>query len=96
MIFDPNKRGGHFFDIFDPPPTPPSKAQKVGFKWGGVGGWWGGGVLQESHLLQYGLQLGWDPPSPQLTTVRRGVIGTGHTHFSLPAEAGSEKLCGSR
>ena len=52
--------------------------------------------LQESHLLWYGLQLGWDPPSPQMTTVRRGVVGTGHTNFSLPAEAGYEKLRGSR
>ena len=65
----------------------------------GSGAWTGVVVvgLQESHLLWYGLQLGWDPPSPQLTTMRRGVVGTGHTNFfSLPAEAGSEKLRGSR
>ena len=32
--FRPNKRGGgHFFNIFDPPPTP-QKPKKVGFKWG--------------------------------------------------------------
>ena len=52
--------------------------------------------LQESHLLWYGLQLGWDPPSPQLTTLRRWVVGTEHTNSSLPAEAGSKKLHGSR
>ena len=51
---------------------------------------------QESHLLWYGLQLGWDPPFPQLTTMRLGVVGTGHTNSSLPAEAGSEKLRGSQ
>ena len=40
MIFDPKKGGGHFFDIFDPPPhPPPSKPQKSGLQVGGV---WGG------------------------------------------------------
>ena len=39
MIFAP-KKGGHFFDIFDPLPPPPSKAER---KWlsnrgGGLGG----------------------------------------------------------
>ena len=52
--------------------------------------------LQDLHLRWYGLQPGWGPPSPQLTTLRRGVLGTGHAIFSLPAEAGSEKLHGSR
>ena len=39
MIFDPKKVGGHFFDIFDPHPTPlPQNLKKVGFNWGGSGG----------------------------------------------------------
>ena len=45
MIFDPKKGGGHFFDIFDPPPPHlPQNLKKVGFKWGGV---WGGGLDQK-------------------------------------------------
>ena len=60
MIFDPKKRGGHFFDIFDPPPTPPHLPQnlkKVGFKWGGLGGsgpktHWGMRLLDKIMILQ--------------------------------------------
>ena len=33
-VFRPKKGGGHFFDIFDPPPLP-QNLKKVGFKWGG-------------------------------------------------------------
>ena len=48
MIFDP-KKGGHFFDIFDPPPPPPlpQNLTRVGFKWGGSGG---GGVRTKNSL----------------------------------------------
>ena len=31
--------------------------------------------LRDLHLRWYGLQPGWGPPSPQLTTLRHGVVG---------------------
>ena len=31
--------------------------------------------LQDLHLRWYGLQPSWGPPSPQLTTLHRGVVG---------------------
>ena len=46
MIFDPKKRGGHFFDIFDPPPLKSSK------KWVSTGG----GSGPKAH---WGMRL-WD------------------------------------
>ena len=41
MIFDPKKRGGHFFDIFDPPPHPHT-SHKTSKKWVSSGGGLGG------------------------------------------------------
>ena len=59
MIFDPKKRGGHFFDIFDPPPSPPSKPQKSGYQVGGGGlgrcgpkTHWGMRLLDKIMILQ--------------------------------------------
>ena len=59
MIFHP-KKGGSFFDIFDPPhtPPPPSKPQKSGFQvGGGLGGsgpktHWGMCLLNKIMILQ--------------------------------------------
>ena len=56
VIFDPKKGGGHFFDIFDPPPTSVN-LKKVGFKWGGLGGagpktHWGMLLLDKIMILQ--------------------------------------------
>ena len=53
MIFDPKKGGGHFLT---PPPTL-EKLQKVGFKWGGLGGsgpktHWGMYLLDKIMILQ--------------------------------------------
>ena len=46
MIFNPKKRGGHFFSTFlPPPPHLPQTLKKVGFKWGG--GLGGGGPNQK-------------------------------------------------
>ena len=63
--FRPKKRGGHFFDIFDPHPPPPpphppplpQNLKKVGFKWGGLGGsgpktHWGMRLLDKIMILQ--------------------------------------------
>ena len=57
MIFDPKKGGVIFFDIFAPPPPLPQKLQKVGFKWGGLGGsgpknHWGMRLLDKIMILQ--------------------------------------------
>ena len=40
LIFDPKKGGGHFFDIFDPHPTPPTPptSLKTSKKWVSSGG----------------------------------------------------------
>ena len=58
MISDPNKKkGGQFFDIFDPP-HPPQNLKKVGFKWGLSGGGsgpkthWGMSLLDKILILQ--------------------------------------------
>ena len=52
MLFDPKKGGS----IFDPPPLP-QKPQKVGYKWGGLGGsrpktHWGMHLLDNIIILQ--------------------------------------------
>ena len=60
--FRPKKRGGHFFDIFDPPPPTPTPPPK---KWvssgGGLGGsgpktHWGMCLLDKIMILQ-GVEL---------------------------------------
>ena len=60
MIFDP-KQGGVILSTFltPPPPPPPQKLQKVGFKWGGLGGGgsgpkthWGMRLLDKIMILQ--------------------------------------------
>ena len=43
--------------------------------------------LQDLHLRWYGLQPGWGPPSPQLTTLRRGVDGN-WARYLFPAGRG--------
>ena len=58
MIFDPKKGGGHFSDIFDPPPAPPKKWVSSG---GGLGGsgpktHWGMRFLDRIMILQ-GVEL---------------------------------------
>ena len=37
--------------------------------------------LQDLHLHWYGLELGSGPPTPQLTTTRRGGLGLGTQIF---------------
>ena len=44
FMISTQKKGGHFLDISDPPPSPPlstplpQNLKKVSFKWGGSGG----------------------------------------------------------
>ena len=38
--------------------------------------------VQDLHLHWYGLELGSDPPTPQLTTLHREGLGTGTQTFS--------------
>ena len=74
------------------PPPHPLRAERGSGGGGGGGG--SAGLAPDLHW--YGLELGLGPPTPQLTTLRRGGLGTGHTNFSLPAGAGFEKLHGSQ
>ena len=46
----PQKRGGHFFDIFDPPP-PPATSLKTSKKWVSSGGGLGGGGGPDQKLV---------------------------------------------
>ena len=49
MIFDPNRAGGHFFNIFDPAPNNPLQTSK---KWVSSGGGLGGSGPKTHWAMQ--------------------------------------------
>ena len=82
MIFDP-KKGGHFFDIFDPPL--PQKLQKGGFKWGG--GVWGG----SGPKIHWGMRL-LDKMILQGVKLTSQSLGVGYANSPKMAQNGG--VCG--